>query len=135
MSRLIRVSDDLHARIEAMANRSYRSLAGQIEFMVDAIGSDTPKEITQLENNVPYQRITVTPLNKKGTPDENTPVLKIAKPRTPQYIIGEIREFESMIEAEKEFNQDPESRDRNITEWQGEINGLWTEYHELRGTN
>lgn len=65
MTKQIQVSDATHQRIKDMAERSYRTIAGQIDFMVDAL-SDTQKSITQYDaDNKPFQKIDVTPTPEK----------------------------------------------------------------------
>lgn len=141
MPKQIKVSDEIYARLKADADQNYRSMGGQIEYMLDqAVG--VHKILGQKvafaapPENTPYQ-------NPGGTPPSNKvddlfpkksevatpPIADASGTRGKGDILADIRETEADRDEELRNCQDPDTSRKITNRYASTIDGLWKEYH------
>lgn len=122
MPKQIKVSDEIYARLKAEADKNYRSMGGQIEFLMSG---NTP-----VPENTPYQ-------NPGGTAPSGdvSDLVKKSEPSTSGAtrgkgdILADIRETEADRDEELRNCQDPDTSRVIMNKYASTIDGLWKEYH------
>jgi hypothetical protein len=114
MSKIIKVSDETYGKLKCMADKEYRTLGSQIDFLIEGGGYSSlrpPVEETSSEN-----------IPKK---------ISVNAPRDKE-ILAEINALEADINNADTFNQDPDYWDK-INEKKAYVAELWAEWHEVTG--
>lgn len=127
----IKVSDETHAKIQAMAKESYRNISAQVDFMTDVLYGGS-KQVTQSvggENTF----ISVRKESQELTPlPENPQVAEVAGlvKRSKGDILADIRDVEAERDEKIRYCQDDEEAGRIRARYESLLTVLWDEYKE-----
>jgi len=123
MSKQIKVADEVYDRLKADADANYRSMSGQVEYLMDKAAGVS----VILGNKV----ATTEPPDLSGVFKETPKKIVGATPRGKGEVLADIRELEAKRDEELRYCQDDEIG-RQITEqYADKVNPLWEEYNGL----
>lgn len=138
----IKVSEELHKRLKGAADAHYRSIGGEIEFMMDFIGGrngareDVAGYGVWIPDNHPANK---QPKESKlalegvlENPSSSQPEQTSSKLPRDKELIKQINEISDIIEQADETNQDPDYW-AYMNELREEVKGLWKEWHDVTG--
>jgi len=131
MSQQVKISDELHARLKGAADSNYRSIGGEIEWMMDFIGGINGARDNDPRMWAPGKQQS----DAKKVLSEQLPLpIKIEAPTLPRdkQILQEITAIQEIINAADPVNQDPDYWDV-IEEHKKKVQELWSEWHEATG--
>lgn len=115
MAKQIKVSDEVYDRLKADADANYRSMSGQVEYLMD--------------RNMGVSNI----LGEKVAFTTTQPTERFNEARSSGDVLADIREIESQRDEELRYCQDNETIKAVSEQYQDKLDVLWEEYNGLRG--
>lgn len=120
MPKQIKVSDEIYDRLKADADKNYRSMGGQIEFLMSFHSGVASGDIERAKPSV----------SDLVRPDEKIKSEPTARGKGD--ILADIRETEADRDEELRYCQDDETRKKIVNKYVGTIDGLWEEFNSLK---
>lgn len=149
MSKQIKISDELHERLQHIADNNYRTIGGQIECMLDELDKQPTPMTYRPQLKVDHtttmikQPIDSSFMNDASTFDDAPRSREIAAAaqleetpsptlrRTKGEVLTEIKQQEKWRDDELEYCQDLDTRKKIEAEYNIAISNLWREYREI----
>ena len=121
MSKMIKVSDEIGDILEQQASSHFRTMGGQIEYLLSLDNSSEKNNKKISEGAVEFFR------------QEYPKIAEVVSTsRTPGGIVKEINAIQEIIDNADTFNQDPDYWEK-INEKKTKVEDLWAEWHLLTG--
>jgi len=150
MTKQIKVSDETYSRLKYLADEGFRTLGGEIDYLVSYFGGETPvfeknnsiatqpeikAEITEpvkIGEHV-FQDINTFSGDNNGPAEFNAMTARMPSPvRTGALIIAGINELKVQIDNADMLNQDPDYW-ATIAGMETKVQELWAEWHQVTG--
>ena len=133
MTKQIKVSDETYERLQFLSKEAYRTLGGEIDYLIDYFGGfqgDLPGKNNSIAAQPLESSEKVTPPNisREGFPDSAFNHI----PRMGSDITREINDIEAEIALANAENQDPDYW-IEINKKKLKVQELWAEWHKLTG--
>lgn len=144
MTKQIKVSDETYEKLKFLADEGYRTLGGEIDYLIAVFGGDIvlPVSTTPLivQKEKPEKEEGVDNFvgdfpNNDLYPEKISSPVRPVIPRTYRTVHNEITALELQLKEEKEaneVNQDPDYW-ADFNKRSAQVKELWAEYHLLKG--
>lgn len=131
MTKQIKVSDETYERLQFLSKEAYRTLGGEIDYLIDYFGGYT--------ESIPGKNISL-PTAKKESSEKGVPPIisrgdfpdRVVKLDRATEIVNEIRELEAEVALADTDNQDPDYWEV-INAKKSQVQLLWNEWHKVTG--
>lgn len=126
MPKQIKVSDEIYDRLKADADKNYRSMGGQIEFLMDSHSGMSPEAVIRSKPDV-------SDLVRPDMPKKSEPTARDTRDtRTKGDILADIRETEAQRDEELRYCQDADTVKKITDRYAGAIDLLWREFNLIK---